>query len=94
LEENNCEVEIVEYLKDAPGAKTIKEIVKMIGIKPEDLVRKNEQLYKDNFSGKKFSDSEWIKILSENPILIERPIIIKDGKAVIGRPPVKVMDLI
>ena len=94
LEENNCEVEIVEYLKEAPSQKELKDLIKMLGVKPEDIVRKNEQVCKDNFSGKKFSDAEWIKILSENPILIERPIIINDGKAVIGRPPVKVLELI
>ena len=94
LEDNNCEVEIVEYLKKTPSKKEIKDILMKLGLKPIDIVRKKEELFIKNFSNKKFTDSEWIQIMIENPILIERPIIVDGYKAIIGRPPVLVIDLI
>ena len=66
----------------------------MLGMKAEQLVRKKEPLYKEKYEGKKISNSEWIKILNENPILIERPIVVKDGKAIIGRPIETILDLL
>ena len=95
LLKNNADedMELIEYLVEVPTEKEIKEILKMLGMKAEDLVRKKEHLYKEKYEGKKFSEKEWIKILVKNPILIERPIIVKDGKAIIGRPPEKVLEL-
>jgi len=87
-------IEKIEYLVETPSPKEIKEILDMLGMKAEDLVRKKEPLYKEKYEGKKFSNSEWIKILSKNPILIERPIVVKDGKAIIGRPVEKILDLL
>src|SRR6187549_2083977 len=88
------EYEIVEYLVEVPSEKEIKEILKMLGMKAEDLVRKKEHLYKEKYEGKKISNAEWIKILVKNPILIERPIVVKDGKAIIGRPIERILDII
>jgi arsenate reductase len=79
-------IEKIEYLVDTPSEKEIKEILKMLGIKAEQLVRKKEPLFKENYEGKKISNSEWVKILHKNPILIERPIVISGDKANIGRP--------
>ncbi|BDD11313.1 arsenate reductase (glutaredoxin) [Fulvitalea axinellae] len=94
LEKQGETPEVIRYLDTPPNEAKLKEIVTALGIKPEDLVRKKEQLFKDNFAGKEFSDGEWIKLLAENPRLIVRPIVIKDGKAVIGRPPEKVLDIL
>lgn len=80
------ETVIRNYIEKRLSANELKGIVQMLGIKPEELVRKNEELYKQSFSGKVYSDDEWINILAENPVLIERPIIIKNNKAIIGRP--------
>ena len=88
------EIETVEYLVDVPTQKQLKEIATMIGIKPEDLVRKKEPLYKEKFEGKKISSSQWLKILTENPILIERPIIIDGERAIIGRPVEKIVEFL
>jgi arsenate reductase (glutaredoxin) len=85
--------EIIEYLKTPPTASELQELLKMLGMKPFDLVRKNEEIYLNNFQGKEFSDEEWIDIMLKHPILIERPIIIHNGKAVIGRPPETVRTL-
>jgi arsenate reductase len=95
LKDNTDEdYELVEYLVDVPTEKEIKEILKMLGMKAEDLVRKKETLYKEKYEGKKISNAEWIKKLHRNPVLIERPIIVKDGKAIIGRPVERILDII
>ena len=83
-----------EYLVDVPSENEIKEILKMLGIKAEDLVRKKERLYKEKYEGKKISEKQWIKILHQNPILIERPIVVLNDKAIIGRPIEKIIDFI
>lgn len=79
-------IETVEYLVQTPSVKELKEIVRMLGIKPEQLVRKKEPLYKENYEGKKITGTQWLKILHENPILIERPILVSGDRAIIGRP--------
>lgn len=94
IEESGNMVQVVEYLKTPPSKSELENIVQMLGIKPEELVRKNEEIYKQNFKGRDFSDDEWIDILVENPQLLERPIVVKDKKAVLGRPPESVKTLL
>lgn len=94
LQEKGVEFETIEYLKTPPTQTEIKGLLKMLGMKAQDIVRKGEPLYKEKFAHKKLSESEWIKALAENPILIERPIIIKGNKAIVGRPPEKVLELL
>ena len=91
LQEQGVEFETIEYLKTPPTQKEIKALLGILGIKAEDIVRKKESLFKEKFADKKLTEEQWIKILSENPILIERPIIVKGNKAIIGRPPEKVL---
>jgi arsenate reductase len=86
--------ELIEYLVDVPSEDDIREILKMLGMKAEQLVRTKETLYKEKYEGKKISEDKWIKILVKNPILIERPIYVKDGKAIIGRPPERILELL
>ena len=93
LKENKCEYEVREYLVDPPSKKELKELVEKIGCKPVDLVRKKEKLYQENYCSKKYTDSQWLTILSKNPILIERPILIDDEQAIIGRPPELILKL-
>lgn len=87
------EVEIIDYLNHPPSEKELTTIIKLLGINAEDLVRKNEDAYKEKFKGKKITQQEWVKILIEHPKLIERPIVVKGDKAIIGRPPEKVLEL-
>ena len=94
LEENHCEFEIREYLVVPPSETELKELLAKLGCKAKDLVRKKEPLFLEKYDGKKITNSRWIKILSKNPILIERPIVIDDDKAVIGRPPALVIDFV
>lgn len=88
------ELETIEYLVETPSAKEIKEILKMLGMKAEQLVRKKESLYKEKYADKKLSEAEWIKVMVNNPILIERPIVVKGNKAIIGRPAETVIDFV
>jgi len=93
LKDNNIEVEIIEYLKEPPTKAELKSILKKLGKKPFEIIRKGEAIYKENFKGKDFSDEEWIDIMVKNPKLIERPIVFDDKKAVIGRPPESVKEM-
>jgi len=81
----NYEIEIVEYLKDTPSVAELKNLLKKLGLKPEAIVRKKEPLFVEKFAGKKYTDTQWIKILHDNPVLIERPIIVKGDEAILGR---------
>mgnify|MGYP001208320916 CR=1 FL=1 len=94
LLERNIQVEIIEYLKNPLKKEEICAIIKMLNISAGDLIRKEEKLYKDLYKNKIFTEKEYVDILCLNPILIQRPIIIKDNRAVLGRPPVNVLDLL
>jgi arsenate reductase len=94
LVDAKCEIEIIEYLKDAPTAKELQLIIEKLGIKAENLIRKNEEEFKIHFQGKSLSDIDCINAMVRYPKLIERPIVIKGNKAVIGRPPSLILDLL
>ncbi|MDB5255590.1 MAG: arsC [Chitinophagaceae bacterium] len=87
LEENGAEVRVIEYLKETPSVKELKELCVKLNLKPIDLVRQSEALYKEEYKNKELSDAAWLKILSDHPVLIERPIVVKGSKALIAREP-------
>lgn len=94
VENSSKEFEVVKYLDNTPSEEELKEIISLLDISPVQLVRKNEQIWKDNFKGKELSDIEIIKAMVGNPKLIERPIVINGNKAVIGRPPETIKEII
>ncbi|WP_159019812.1 arsenate reductase (glutaredoxin) [Algibacter sp. L3A6] len=94
LENSGKPFEIVKYLDDNLSAKALTGIVTLLGIKPIELVRKNEAIWKSDFKGKDLTDVEVIEAMANNPKLIERPIVINGKKAVIGRPPSLILDII
>ncbi|WP_345157526.1 arsenate reductase (glutaredoxin) [Pontibacter saemangeumensis] len=94
LQRSGQEVEVVEYLKKPPTAAQLKAVLQKLNMKPEQLLRKGEALYKESFKDKTLTDEEWLKVMVENPVLIERPIVLKGEKAVLGRPPEKVLELL
>lgn len=94
IQDSGTQVQIVEYLKDVPTKTELEDVVQKLGIKPMDLIRRGESIFKEQFKDKSFSDSQWIEVMVANPKLIERPIVIKGDKAVIGRPPENVMSLL
>ncbi|GJM29122.1 MAG: arsenate reductase (glutaredoxin) [Cyclobacteriaceae bacterium] len=94
LEDANHDIEIREYLKHPPTTAELTLLLKKLGLRPLDLIRTGEKLFRENYKGKDLADSDWIKIMVNNPILIERPIVIKGQKAVIGRPPENILTLL
>ena len=94
LAQHGIEPIVVEYLKNPPSRDELRTIVGKLGIKAEQIVRKGEDLYKERFADEPLSDEQWLGILASNPILIERPIVIRGDRAVIGRPPEKVSSLL
>lgn len=87
LEGSKLNFETIKYLETPISENELKEIIKLLGIAPIDLVRKNEAIWKEKYKGETLTDSEIIAAMVQNPKLIERPIVINNGKAVIGRPP-------
>jgi arsenate reductase len=95
LEDNNVAPIIIEYLKTPPSIEELTKIVDQLGITPRDLLRKGETEYKElGLANSSLTDAALIEAMCANPKLIERPIVIKEGKAVIGRPPESVLDII
>lgn len=94
LKKSGENFEVLKYLEDIPTKKELKEIIGLLGIKPEQLVRKNEAIWKENFKGKSLSDSQILDAMVLHPKLIERPIVINKNKAVIGRPPQNIQKII
>jgi arsenate reductase (glutaredoxin) len=95
LQGRGVEPTIIEYLKTPPDAKTLKSILKKLGMAPRDLMRRKEAPYKDlNLADPSLTADALIDRMVENPILIERPIVLTGGKAALGRPPEKVLEIL
>ena len=94
LNEKGVEYEIVNYLENPPTELELAEIIKLLGIKAEGLVRKGESVFKEHYKGKILSEKDWIKAMVKFPKLIERPIVINGDKAIIGRPPEGVLTIL
>ena len=94
IEEKGVDFTVKEYLKNPPSKEELKQIIDVLGIKPIDLIRKGEVEYKENFKGKILTDENWLDAMIEFPKLIERPIVLYKHKAVIGRPPENVHNIL
>jgi len=93
LQEKTSDFEIVEYLKNELSVAELTDIFEKLGKKPEEMIRKQEKVFKEEYKGKSFSDTEWIEIIAKNPKLLNRPIIVKGEKAVWGDPPENINQL-
>lgn len=95
LQEQSIDPEIVEYLKTPPSAAELQQVLTLLGLSPRELMRTKEAEYKESGADNQaLSDAELIQLMVEYPKLIERPIVISDGKAAIGRPPEQVLDIL
>ena len=95
LQNNGIDPEIIEYLNNPPSARELKNILESLELRPRELMRKNEEPYKtNNLNSSDLSDDRLIRTMIENPILIECPIVLADGKAAIGRPPETVLNIL
>lgn len=94
LETSKKDVQIIKYLDEPLMPEKLAKIIKLLKIRPIELIRQNEVLWKENFKDLEFTDEELIQVMCNYPKLIERPIVINGDKAVIGRPPTKTLDII
>jgi arsenate reductase (glutaredoxin) len=86
LQDKGLEVEIIEYLKNPLSIVELSDIFAKLDRKPSEMIRKQEAIFKADFKGKNFTEDEWIRIIAENPKLLNRPIIVRGNKAVWGDP--------
>lgn len=94
LKESGENFEIREYLKEPLSEEELKELLDKLAMAPIELVRTEEKIWKENYKGKDLSDEELVRVMTANPKLIQRPVVVKDKQAVLGRPPSKINDLI
>ena len=88
------EARIVEYLKTPPSLDELRTVLQKLGMKASELVRRGEEEYKQHYAGRTLTEDEWLDAMAEHPILIERPIVVRGDRAVVGRPPEKVLELL
>ncbi len=95
LQENGIDPDIVLYLQQAPAHETLRELISLLGIAPRDLIRTGEKEYAEHgLANPDLTDDELIEALHQFPILMQRPIVVANGKARIGRPPESVTEII
>lgn len=95
LRDHGIEPTIIEYLKNPPGRTQLKKILSLLGMSPRELMRTKEAVYKEaELDGARLSHDELIAVMIEHPILIERPIVLANGKAALGRPPEQVLEIL
>jgi arsenate reductase len=95
LRERGIEPQIIEYLKTPPSAARLKQLLAMLDLSPRELMRKGEEPYKNlGLRDTGLDDDTLVATMVDNPILIERPIVVTDGKARLGRPPEQVLELL
>lgn len=94
LENKKLAYETILYLKETPSKSDLQQLLEKLEMQPQDLIRKNESLYKTLYKGKELSREEWIQAMVDHPILIERPIVINGSKAVVARPPERALEII
>ena len=94
VSERGYNLELVKYLDTPPDKEELRSLLAKLGMKPLQLVRKGEDIFKQNYAGRTLNDDEWLDALVAHPVLIERPIVVRGNKAVVTRPPEKVLDLL
>ena len=95
IESQGVNLEVIEYLKAPPSYQELADTLDLLGLEPRALMRTHEKAYKENkLDDPDLSREDLIRAMIEHPILIERPIVIHDGRAIIGRPPEKVLDIL
>ena len=95
LQEKGIEVEERRYLENPPTVEELDQALHLLGLEPEQIVRKGETLYRElGLKDRSLSRDEWLQVLSEHPRLIERPIVFYRGRAVVARPPERVLEIL
>lgn len=94
IAERGMAAEVVEYLETPPTKEELRALLKKLGMNPAELVRQGEAVFKAHYAGRTLTDEEWLAAMVEHPILIERPIAVRGDKAVVARPPERVLELL
>lgn len=94
LNDSGKDFEIREYLKEPVSEEELETLLEKLGMAPIELVRTEEKLWKEEFKGKDLSDRELVRIMADNPKLIQRPIVVRDNEAVVGRPASRISSLL
>ena len=94
FDQQGIDYRVREYLKEPLTAEEIIDLLHKLNLTAHEIIRTGEDIYKLNFKGKNLTNEEWIHVLLNNPILIERPIVVKGNKAVIARPIENISSLI
>jgi arsenate reductase len=95
LRDQGNEPEIIEYLKTPPDAATLRRLLELLGLEPRDLMRKKEAEYRESGADNpELTSAQLIELMVRHPKLIERPIVVTNGKAALGRPPQRVLDIL
>lgn len=94
VEESGKDYEVVKYLENVPTKVELRSVLSCLGLKPENLVRKNEAIWKENYRSRMLSDEEILDAMILHPKLIERPIVVNGNRAVIGRPPERISEIL
>jgi len=94
LQERGIDPDIIEYLSSPPSETELDQVLTKLGMEPADLLRKGEDEYKQHFKGRDLSRAEMISLMVQYPKVIERPIVVNNGKAAVGRPPESVLDIL
>ncbi len=95
LRDRGIEPQIIEYLKTPPSAEELKDILRLLGRSPRELMRRKEDAYREaGLDNAALDDDALIAAMVEHPILIERPIVLAGGRAALGRPPEAVLDIL
>lgn len=94
LEKSHANFTVVKYFDDLLSEEALENIIKLLRVKPIALVRQNESIWKENYKHLDLTDTEIIAAMAKHPKLIERPIVINGSKAIIGRPPQKILDIL
>ncbi len=94
LQGKTGDFETIDYIKNGISQEEIREILEKMNTTPSNLVRTQEDYYKKQLKGRDISGEDWIRILAENPKLLQRPIVVTEHKAVLGQPPENIDNLL
>ncbi|MGB6083554.1 arsenate reductase (glutaredoxin) [Moheibacter sp.] len=94
VKDSGKDFEVIEYMKNPLKKEELKKIIQKLKISPVDLIRKKESIWKEHYEGKDLSDDKLIDLMVEFPNLMERPIVVNGNKAIIGRPPMLIKDIL
>ncbi|HEY6095378.1 MAG TPA: arsenate reductase (glutaredoxin) [Gallionellaceae bacterium] len=92
--EHGYATELIEYLQTPPSREELIALLRKLDMKPLELIRTGEEVFKQLYAGRELSDEQWLDAMLQHPVLIERPIVVRGDKAVVARPPEKMLTLI